>query len=518
MNVKKSVILSLITLSLFISCKSGFNSDNKKSKYYVDLKNGNDRHTGVSPDKAWKSLQRIPQQKLKAGDQIYLSGNSHFQGSLKLSGLEGTKEAPIIIGTFGQGKAILESGDSLGVLAQKCKYLKIKNIQVSGSGRLKGNGTNGIELLNCKFCEIDSVTANGYLYSGIRVTGGNDIRITNCRAYDNGFCGINADSGEKDYGIDGSSFKTLKRIYIGYSIADNNPGCPAVKDNHSGNGILLGGVSNGIIEYCEARDNGWDMPREGNGPVGIWAYMSDSITIQYCYSHHNKTSAKGKDGGGFDFDGGMKYSVMQYNLSAFNEGAGYGIFQYGGATDWTGNTVRYCISYNDGSKNGQCGILVWCDPSAVKMSAFHAYNNTIVNDHGYGINFEPGAYKDFLFENNIILVSVTTSNFIGGQFTLAAFNSNLYWSDFIAARGTKQPKVIADKSALYSDPKLNLPSDSILLQNTLYTPDSKYFMLREGSVCTGSGKKIDNNGGSDFWKNRIMPGARLNIGAFQGKI
>lgn len=80
MNVKKSVILSLITLSLFISCKSGFNSDNKKSKYYVDLKNGNDRHTGVSPDKAWKSLQRIPQQKLKAGDQIYLSGNSHFQG------------------------------------------------------------------------------------------------------------------------------------------------------------------------------------------------------------------------------------------------------------------------------------------------------------------------------------------------------------------------------------------------------------------------------------------------------
>ena len=62
-------------------------------------------------------------------------------------------------------------------------------------------------------------------------------------------------------------------------------------------------------------------------PVGIWAYQSDSITIQYCYSHDNHTSEKGKDGGGFDFDGGTTNSVMQNNFSANNEGAGYGLFQ-----------------------------------------------------------------------------------------------------------------------------------------------------------------------------------------------
>ena len=509
-------ILSLAGLLILISCRGVFNNNNG-SKYYVDSQTGNDRFSGVSPKRAWKSLQRISQLKLKAGDQVLLSGNSHFQGSLKLTDLEGTSMLPVVISSYGKGQAVIESGDSSGVLALNCKFLKIKNIQVSGSGRLKGNITNGIELLNCKFSEIDSITANGYLYSGIRVTGGSDIRITHSKAFDNGFCGINVESGEKDYGIDGAAYKTMKRLYIGYCIAYNNPGCPVIKDNHSGNGILVGGVKGGLIEFCEAMNNGWDMPREGNGPVGIWAYMSDSITIQYCYSHHNKTSSKGKDGGGFDFDGGIRYSVMQYNLSAFNEGAGYGIFQYGGATDWADNIVRYCISYNDGSKNGQCGILVWCDPSAVPMSGFHAYNNTIVNNWGYGINFEPGAYKGFLFENNIIQVSVATEKFIGGDFSLAAFDRNLYWSDFNSENKKMQPLVTLDKNAVYSNPNLTLPPDSILLENPLYTPDLKYFRLQDRSVCINSGNKIAVNGGSDFWKNSLLPEIKPNIGAWQGK-
>ncbi len=44
------------------------------------------------------------------------------------------------------------------------------------------------------------------------------------------------------------------------------------------------------------------MPRPGNGPVGIWAYECDSLTIQYCYSHDNKTSNEEKTEADFDFD------------------------------------------------------------------------------------------------------------------------------------------------------------------------------------------------------------------------
>ena len=94
-----------------------------------------------------------------------------------------------------------------------------------------------------------------------------------------------------------------------------------------------------MVEYCEAMENGWDMPRPGNGPVGIWGYEADHLTIQYCYSHDNKTSPNGYDGGRFDFDGGITNSVMQYNLSMNNEGAGYGLFQFGGAGAWSISTA-----------------------------------------------------------------------------------------------------------------------------------------------------------------------------------
>jgi hypothetical protein len=46
------------------------------------------------------------------------------------------------------------------------------------------------------------------------------------------------------------------------------PGDPSILNNHSGNGIVVGNAEKVTIEYCEAANNGWDMPRQGNGPVG----------------------------------------------------------------------------------------------------------------------------------------------------------------------------------------------------------------------------------------------------------
>ena len=80
----------------------------------------------------------------------------------------------------------------------------------------------------------------------------------------------------------------------------NNPGDPTNLNNHSGNGIIAGFCKNILIEYCTANNNGWDMPRIGNGPVGIWCYEADSVIIQHCISYQNKTSKGGEDGGGYD--------------------------------------------------------------------------------------------------------------------------------------------------------------------------------------------------------------------------
>ena len=86
------------------------------------------------------------------------------------------------------------------------------------------------------------------------------------------------------------------------------------------------------------------MPRIGNGPVGIWADEASNVTIQYCISHPINTAKGAKDGGGFDFDGGITNSIIQYCLSYENQGAGYGLFQYAGASPWHNNVSGIALA------------------------------------------------------------------------------------------------------------------------------------------------------------------------------
>ena len=132
--------------------------------------------------------------------------------------------------------------------------------------------------------------------------------------------------------------------------ADDNPGDPTNLTNHSGNGIVAGHCTDLLIDRCSATNNGWDMPRIGNGPVGIWCYEADSVTIQHCLSYRNKTARGAADGGGFDLDGGVTNSVIQDCLSYGNQGSGYCIFQYWGANPaGTTNIIRNNITDNDGT-------------------------------------------------------------------------------------------------------------------------------------------------------------------------
>jgi hypothetical protein len=85
--------------------------------------------------------------------------------------------------------------------------------------------------------------------------------------------------------------------------------------SHSGSGIVLGGVKRGMIEHSEAYESGGESDAtETGGPVGIWAWNSDQVTIQFCKAHDMAT-ANNADGGGFDLDGATVNSVLQYNVS-----------------------------------------------------------------------------------------------------------------------------------------------------------------------------------------------------------
>src|SRR5207237_1575928 len=115
---------------------------------------------------------------------------------------------------------------------------------------------------------------------------------------------------------------------------------------NSGSGIVVGNTARGTIENSVAHDNGW----LGTGSVGIWAYESRMIIIQHNESFNNRTAGP-TDGGGFDLDGGMVDSVMQDNFSHGNDGAGFGLYQYRGASSWERNTVCRNLSLDDGRQN-----------------------------------------------------------------------------------------------------------------------------------------------------------------------
>ncbi|HUX56065.1 MAG TPA: right-handed parallel beta-helix repeat-containing protein [Bacteroidales bacterium] len=210
--------------------------------------------------------------------------------------------------------------------------------------------------------------------------------MTHVHAFENGGAGIHTGS------VYYKPYKLIsKNIYVGYCITENNPGDPTVLDNHSGSGIIISGTDGAVVEYCLAKDNGWDQPWEGNGPIGIWAFHANNVVIQHCISHSNKSNPLGWDGGGFDFDGGVTNSIMQYNYSYNNVGPGYGLYQYWSAAPWENNTVRYNISINDGIENDSCGIHIWSgQPNIPNMKNAYIYNNLVINDFGRAVDYKSG--------------------------------------------------------------------------------------------------------------------------------
>lgn len=468
MNPVRTSLLMIFAVLFFLT-----NCFGPDGRYYINAETGNDANPGTNR-KPFQTIRKINSLHLKAGSSVFFAGGQIFEGTLILKTDSGTKTKPIIISSYGKDRAILNGAKKNAIRADSCQWLQVKNLVLKGNGRLNGNTGSGIELRHSQNCSVDSVESSGFLWSGVKALGGKNLRITHVYAHDNGFSGINVESDGQDAGgLEGSGAKTFHNLYIANCVAENNPGCPEVKNNHSGNGILIGGVTKGTIEYCEAMNNGWDMPRDGNGPVGIWAYQSDSITIQHCYSHDNKTAASGKDGGGFDFDGGVTNSVMQNNFSANNEGAGYGLFQYYGASEWKNNIVRNNISFNDGRKNGKAGFLMWiAEGSPAPISDCLITGNTVVNKFGHAVAFEPGNYSGFRFEKNIFLLTGQAGSFVFGTYSGATFSENQAWVE----GSEKTVAFPEDSGAILNNPKINLPaSDDELPKNVEELKNTSFF-------------------------------------------
>jgi hypothetical protein len=340
--------------------------------YYLNTA-GSDSASGTSPGSAWRTLARVNQASLSAGDRVYLAGGQTFTGTLAFDAADrGTGPFPIVVSSYGLGRATIAAGQSSGVAAYNTAGIAVANIDIVGAGR-SSNSSSGIEFYtdlpgNVKLAgiRIDSVGVSGFGKQGIVVgswngaTGFRDVAIISVLAHDNALAGIATYAAVPN---------VHQNVYVGYSWAYDNSGVPGLSTN-SGNGIVLGNVNGATIERCVARHNGWLNTNVG-GPVGIWTYDSTGVTIQLNESYANRT-ASSADGGGFDLDQNVSNSVVQYNYSHDNDGAGYLLAQEPATDAHSGNVVRYNISQNDGRANTYGGIHVWG-----RVRNAEIYNNTI---------------------------------------------------------------------------------------------------------------------------------------------
>jgi hypothetical protein len=274
------------------------------------------------------------------------------------------------------------------------------------------------------------------------------------------------------------------------------------------------------------------MPWTGNGPVGIWIWDCSDFIIQYCIAHDNKTKPGAADGGGFDLDGGVSKSVIQYCLSYNNQGAGFGLFEFGAAKPWENNTVRYNISQNDAIINTG-SLAIWRNETGGIMRNCEIYNNTFYNTttRGFTLSFYNN-WSGFHFRNNVFIYK--GSLFIPGQkLGTELFQANCYWSlngdQTIAgfknlqewAQATGNEKLGNSLVGIFADPGLQSPGTCSLTDpRKLNGENLAAYCIKAGSPLIDSGidlKKLFNMepGTKDIAGTSLPQGKGYDIGAIE---
>jgi hypothetical protein len=350
--------------------------------YFVS-RNGHDEARGTSTNAAWRTVGRVNHARFQPGDRVLFEAASSFAGNLWISAEDaGTPNAPVVIGSFGEGRATILAGQQNGITVENAGGIVLENLIVAGAGRTNNTGygiccentlTNGQRLVG--LC-ISNIEARDFGIFGILVSGTHagyeHVLITRCTMHDNLRGGMEV-AGRLPWD---STIYAHADVRVCDCQAFDNTGDPDYLKNHSGSGIVLYQIDGGVMENCTAWNNGALCRSSGGGGVGLWTCESRRVVIQFCESFGNKTS--GSDGGGFDLDGGSVDCALQYNYSHDNDGPGLMVYTYPYASFADrGGVVRFNISENDARKGSRYAGL-WVRTDGKEITGLEIYNNTVV--------------------------------------------------------------------------------------------------------------------------------------------
>jgi hypothetical protein len=503
--------------------------------YYVSP-GGSDTAPGITAERPFQTLDRINQIDLNPGDRVLLEGGQSFAGQLYLDESDrGTPARPVRVASYGTGRASLRP-DANGIYAYNSAGIEISELDVFGTGRDR-NRDAGISFymdladdVRLDTVTIRNVEVSGFGNAGIIIgswngrSGYSKVTIDGVSAHDNGDSGISTYSQE---------LWGLYQVRVTGSRAYNNAGNPG-SDGNTGSGIVLGGVDLGLVEHCLAYDNGWlNRPARHEGPVGIWTYNSNRVTIQYNESFRNRT-ANQADGGGFDLDGGTTASVLQFNYSHDNDGAGFLVYQYSGAPLHDNNTIRYNISQNDGRTGSYGGIH-----AGAAITNLYVYNNTVfvspsATGSPAGIDLTAIAGTDHFFWNNLIIVTGNIPMIRANTRPATRFDGNAYWNPNGRFRvewdatvyadlggwrnGTGQELIGGAPTGMHVDPLVSDQGAGSTIGDPTRLHTLTAYRLNAASPLVDAGLDLQSNfgrlpGSTDYHQTPIPQDSRFDIGA-----
>lgn len=373
--------------------------------YYVSSRTGNDANDGKSREHAFATLSAVNRLTLRPGDNILLETGSVFVGQYLRITNSGTKDAPIVIGSYGEGDLpridtegngiwyqdygqpldspthVYRDYVSSSVLLYDAEYVIVQDLEITNRGTeipgetysaphkmnrtgvavvAKDRGVrSGITLRNLFIHDVngnvyDKHMNNGGIYATVLkpteeaasgVARYRDFLVEGCFVYRTSRWGIAVGytyQHEKFQGVELAEETFLKYGHENMVIRDNY-----VKES-GGDGITAMYALRPLVEHnmtdsvaCEINDRIYREPENRAGKVAAAIWPWKCKDARFRYNEAVDTRLN-QDGMAYDADSGDG-TVYEYNYSRANEG-GCVMFCLQEAVH---NTFRHNVSFND---------------------------------------------------------------------------------------------------------------------------------------------------------------------------
>jgi hypothetical protein len=459
---------------------------------------GADSKTGVSEEQSLKTLEAAAA-KAKPGSVICIKGGLYRQVT-KLSGLNGTANAPIIIGGYsGGGLPNFTGGENYALPDPTCKNQEAKH-QCRFDPLFIISNSNHVTIIG-----IDVSGSSG---KGLISQNNNNIKLRGARLYHNWGPGLQAGSDQIDTGYRNdfdniALYDNIRQRAENGVVGGGGAHINQVKSGSMTNSLIFRNYGEGFDVHMGAAN--FDVTNNmvwenSHGALYLNGPINSTIDSNFIFCTGEKATWLKESG--LPSSEGNGSAIIARNEEYVTSKAGEG---YGSVI--SNNVIVGCSS----------GISVAAQRTA-NLTNLRVVNNTIVNVRGkskaYGINVSKGTgtLSDIIIANNLIHV-VEGQGFSGAALSNAGVKME---NNLTSTSNNTSSKGI---SVTNFAPKTIIGAKQILNPTTISPND---FYIDSFAVAVNKGRKIEGTRGfqdSDFYRNP-RSGTSIDLGAYifnQGK-